>query len=84
MAEWSGLGKLLMLLGVVLVGIGGLITLLDQLPGMGSGLGWLGRLPGDFLIKRDHATFYFPLATSILISIALSVVLYLVSFLLKR
>ena len=84
MDVWGGLGKMLMLLGVVLVGIGGLITLLDKLPGMGSGLGWLGRLPGDFLIKRDHVTFYFPLATGILISIALSVVLYLGSFFLKR
>jgi hypothetical protein len=82
--ELGGVGKLLVVVGVLLVVIGGLITFLDKLPGLGSGFGWLGRLPGDFLIKRDHVSFYFPLATSILISIALSVVLYLVSFFLKR
>jgi len=81
--ELSGMGKLLVVLGVALVVAGGLITILGKLPG-GSGFGWLGKLPGDFLFKRDHATFYFPLATSILISVALSVVLYLISWLLKR
>lgn len=84
MPELGGVGKLLVVLGVVLVVIGGLITLLDKVPGWGGGSGWLGRLPGDFFFKRDNFTFYFPLATSILISVILSVVLYLVSFFLKR
>ena len=83
MPELSGMGKLLLVLGIALTIVGGLITLLDKLPG-GSGFGWLGKLPGDFLFKRDHVTFYFPLATSILISVALSVVLYLISLFLKR
>ncbi|MBA3754219.1 MAG: DUF2905 domain-containing protein [Nitrospira sp.] len=80
----GGIGKLLVVLGVAMVAVGGLITLLDKLFGTGSGFGWLGRLPGDFLIKRDHITFYFPLATSILISIVLSTVLYLMSFFFRR
>lgn len=84
MSELNGMGKLLFVLGVGLVVVGSLIMLLGRLPGGGSVFGWLGRLPGDFLIKRDHTTFYFPLATSILISIALSVVLSLVSFLFRR
>ena len=83
MPELSGMGKLLLVLGIALTIVGGLITLLDKLPGS-SGFGWLGKLPGDFLFKRDHVTFYFPLATSILISVALSVVLYLISLFLKR
>lgn len=84
MPELSGIGKLLIVLGVALVVGGGLITLLDKLLGTGSGFGWLGRLPGDFLIKRDHVTFYFPLATGILISIVLSTVFYLMSLFFKR
>ncbi len=84
MPEVGGIGKLLVVLGVAMVAVGGLITLLDKLFGTGSGFGWLGRLPGDFLIKRDHITFYFPLATSILISIVLSTVLYLMSFFFRR
>jgi hypothetical protein len=82
--ELGGIGKLLVVLGVALAAVGGLITLLDKLVGTGSGFGWLGRLPGDFLIKRDHVTLYFPLATSILISIVLSAVLYLMSVFFKR
>lgn len=84
MPELGGVGKLLVALGVALVAVGGLITLLDKLFGTGSGFGWLGKLPGDFLIKRDNVTFYFPLATSILISILLSAVLYLVSLFFRR
>lgn len=84
MPELGGIGKLLVVLGGALAAVGGLITLLDKLVGTGSGFGWLGRLPGDFLIKRDHVTFYFPLATSILISIVLSAVLYLMSVFFRR
>lgn len=84
MLELGGIGKLLVVLGVALVAVGGLIMFLDKLLGTGSGFGWLGRLPGDFLIKRDDVTFYFPLATSILISIVLSTVLYLMSFFFRR
>ena len=39
----------------------------------------LGRLPGDFLYRGKHATVYFPLATSVLVSVVLSIVLYLLS-----
>lgn len=84
MPELGGIGKLLVVLGGALAAVGGLITLLDKLVGTGSGFGWLGRLPGDFLIKRDHVTFYFPLATSVLISIVLSAVLYLMSVFFRR
>jgi hypothetical protein len=83
MPEVSGIGKLLVVLGIALVVVGGLLMLLGKLPG-GSGFGWIGKLPGDLLLKRDNVTFYFPLVTSILISIALSVILYLASIFLKR
>jgi hypothetical protein len=66
------LGRLLALLGAVLVVIGGIVMLLGR-----TGLP-LGRLPGDILYRGKNTTFYFPLATSILISVVLSIVLFLI------
>jgi hypothetical protein len=67
------LGKLLIWLGAMIVVAGIVLVLLGRtsLP--------LGRLPGDILYRGKHATVYFPLATSILLSVLLSVVLYVVS-----
>ena len=66
-------GRILVTLGVVLAMIGGVIMLLGR-----SGLP-LGRLPGDILYRGKNTTFYFPLATSILISIVLSIIAFLIS-----
>lgn len=71
------LGKLLMVLGGVLLLIGLLVTLGAKLP-------WVGRLPGDIYIRRDNFSFYFPLATSLLISLLLSALLSLWFFLFRR
>ncbi len=79
MSALPGIGKWLIGLGVVLVVLGALLTLLPKLPGLGGAFGWLGRLPGDIVIKREHVTVYFPLATSLLISVVLSLLLYLFS-----
>jgi hypothetical protein len=64
------LGKLLIVFGGILVAAGVIFVLLGRtnVP--------LGRLPGDILYRGKHTTVYFPLATSILVSIVLSVVLY--------
>jgi len=70
-------GRLLIILGIALVVVGGLVMLLGR-----TGLP-LGRLPGDFLFRGKNSTFYFPLATSILLSVVLSAVLFLIN-LLKR
>ena len=70
----SGFGKLLLGLGALLLVVGALLMFGDRVPG----LGMLGRLPGDISIKRDNFSFYFPITTSILISIVLSLVLWLV------
>lgn len=67
------LGKMLLGLGVLLALIGGAILLAARV-----GLP-LGRLPGDFSYKGKNATFYFPLGTSIVISVVLSAILYLIS-----
>ncbi len=59
----------MILLGVVLVAVGTLVSWGPRLP-------WLGRLPGDILVKRDGFTFYAPLATSLLISLLLSLLMW--------
>jgi hypothetical protein len=91
MEDWSGLGKVLILVGVVLACLGGVLMALGKWPALGDGggtlfgqlfgglFGWLGKLPGDILVKRDHVTFYFPLATSLLISLVVSLLLYFLS-----
>ena len=79
MPEWTGIGKILLLTGMVLVLCGLLFLGLGKLPEGASGLGWLGRLPGDFLYKSERVTLYFPLATSLLISLLLTLFFYLFS-----
>ncbi|MEA3489480.1 MAG: DUF2905 domain-containing protein [Candidatus Omnitrophota bacterium] len=64
------IGKYLIVFGLVLIVAGGMFLLAGKLP-------WLGRLPGDILIKRDNFTFYFPLTTCILASVILSLLFYL-------
>ncbi len=81
MPDFGGLGKLIILMGLGLIAIGVVISLIGKWPSEGSGLGWLGRLPGDIFIKRDNFTLYFPLSTSIIISIVGSLLLY---FFMKR
>ena len=63
-------GKIFLLLGGVFMILGGLLTLAGRIP-------WLGRLPGDIVIERKNFTFYFPLATGILLSVILSAVFWL-------
>lgn len=65
------LGKTLVVLGVLIALVGLVLMLVGRIP-------WLGRLPGDIAIQRGNWSFYFPLATSIVISVVLSLVLYLV------
>jgi len=66
------LGKLLVVLGIVLVMAGVVLT------GLGKTNLPLGRLPGDIVYRGKNTTFYFPLATSVLVSVVLSIVLYVV------
>jgi hypothetical protein len=67
MTDLQGLGKLLVVVGLVLAGIG----LFFVLGGKGV-LSWIGRLPGDFSWRGRNVQFYFPLATSLLVSLVLS------------
>jgi hypothetical protein len=65
------LGRVLIVLGLVIAAVGVVLLLFGRLP-------WLGRLPGDIAIERGNRSFYFPLGTSILLSIILTVVLWLI------
>lgn len=68
--DLTQLGRSLLVLGLVIAALGLLLLLGGRLPGA-------GRLPGDILIRRDGVTLYFPLATSILLSLLLTLVLNL-------
>jgi hypothetical protein len=61
-------------LGRALMFFGGALVLIGALLSFGGRVPWLGRLPGDIVIERENFRFYFPLATSILISIVLSLI----------
>ena len=79
MPEWSGVGKTLMVVGLALLGSGLLLLGLGKLVGANSWWGWLGRLPGDIVIKNDRVSFYFPLTTCLLLSLIMTLVAYLMS-----
>jgi hypothetical protein len=64
------IGKILLVSGLLLAGAGILFLLADR-------IGWIGKLPGDIIIRRKNVTFSFPLATCILISIVLSLLFWL-------
>ena len=65
MSPFGSLGKTLIICGILLVVLGLILVLGDKIP-------WIGRLPGDIYIKRGKFTFYFPLMTSIIISLLLT------------
>ena len=69
------LGKILLGVGVVMVLLGTILLLAGSLSGK---VPWIGRLPGDIYIERGNFRFYFPLATSILVSILLTLLFMLI------
>jgi hypothetical protein len=69
--ELPSLGRTLLVLGAIIAGFGLVLLLGPTLP-------WLGRLPGDILIRRERFSFYFPLASCLLASLILSLVLWLI------
>ena len=65
------IGRFLIILGIVIIAVGSLLLL----SGKSS---WVGRLPGDIIIQKKNFTFYFPLATSILLSILLTFIFWII------
>lgn len=64
------IGKVLIFVGLAVAALGVVFLLAEK-------TGWIGRLPGDITIRRGNATFYFPLATCVLISLILSLLFWL-------
>ena len=67
----TDLGKILVGFGVVMIVLGGILLFAGNLSGK---VPWIGRLPGDMYIERGNWSFYFPLATSIIISLVLTLI----------
>jgi hypothetical protein len=66
------MAKVMILIGSLLIVVGLAILVFPRLP-------FVGKLPGDILLKKENYTFYFPLATSIVISIIISLILYVIN-----
>lgn len=71
MSGVNDIGRLLVVFGVLIALAGVALLLLGRVP-------WLGRLPGDIHIERGNWTFYFPLATSLLLSVVLTLILWII------
>lgn len=71
---FSAIGRSLIVLGIVLIAVGIVFVVLERFPGIK-----IGRLPGDIYIRKDGWRFYFPLMTSVLLSLILSLILWLLS-----
>ncbi|MCX5725462.1 MAG: DUF2905 domain-containing protein [Nitrospirae bacterium] len=84
MAEWGSLGKVFIGVGLCIALVGLLLLIADRVPGVGHLLGWFGKLPGDISIRRENFSFYFPFATSLFISILLSLAFYVIAWLFRR
>ncbi len=70
MGEFGAFGKILIFFGVIMIVVGGLFLLGGKIP-------FLGRLPGDIAVQKKNFSFYFPITTSIIISIIISIIMWL-------
>lgn len=72
MQEYQFFGKILIILGIFIIALGLLFLFAGKIP-------WIGRLPGDIVIERKNFTLYIPIMTSIILSILLTLVFWLLS-----
>ncbi|MGQ9629752.1 MAG: DUF2905 domain-containing protein [bacterium] len=70
----GGIGRTLVIVGIVLVALGAIFWAVDKFPHLP-----IGRLPGDIHVRRGNFSFYFPITTSIAVSVLLSLILWLIS-----
>jgi hypothetical protein len=84
MEQWSGVGRWLIVVGLMVAAVGVLLTLAEKWSGIGSALGWIGKLPGDLSITREQFSVYIPIATSLVLSLLVSLVFYVLSWLFRR
>jgi len=69
----TGLGKILLIAGGVIVVVGLLLVFSQHIP-------FLGKLPGDIFIKKDNFSFYFPIVTMLIVSIALTIIINVILY----
>ena len=77
MVNLSDLGRLLLVIGGAIVLLGAAVLLAGRVP-------WLGRLPGDILIRRGNSTIFIPIVTCLVVSLILTVIINVVLLLLRR
>jgi len=70
-------GRTLVLFGIVMVALGALLMFSDKIP-------FLGKLPGDINIKKENFQLYFPITTSVIISLVVSALLWMISYFNRR
>jgi len=70
--DFSQFGKIFLIIGLVIAGVGLLMMIGGKIP-------WIGKLPGDLFYKGEKFTFYFPLTTSIIVSVVLTFILWLLN-----
>jgi hypothetical protein len=70
--NFQSIGKFFIIAGIVIIAIGILLTFFNKIP-------FIGKMPGDIIIKRENFTFYFPIVTSIILSIILTLIFYLIN-----
>jgi len=68
MSGFEGIGKIIIIVGAVLVALGLVLAFGERIP-------FLGKLPGDILIRKDGFTFYFPVVTFLLLSVVLTLII---------
>jgi hypothetical protein len=84
MPEWTMIGKVLIAIGVASILLGGMLLAADRIPSLGQVFSWFGRLPGDVSFKRENVSFYVPLGTSLLVSVILSLLFWVVGWFVRR
>ena len=72
MTEINSLGRILIFIGFLVIIFGLVLTFAGR-------ISWLGKLPGDIYVQKKNFTFYFPLVTSLVASVILSLILYIIS-----
>lgn len=73
----EGLGKILLIIGGVIV-VAGLLLI------FGQNIPFFGKLPGDIFIKKDNWSFYFPIVTFLIVSVLLTIIINLILFFLRK
>ena len=72
-----GIGKSLIIIGVIIIAIGAVMTFYDKIP-------FLGKLPGDISVEKKNFKFYFPITTSIILSVLATLILYIINHFFRR